>query len=266
MKRNRILMLSGLLSVLLSGCVSYYSPALLGHDKIVMPPPDYGEEGFSQDGGLFLKISPVLGEYEDYSSLSLQAGLMHGAAFPLIGPFSLQLAGSASIYGGINSLEEYPEGSSDGENPDLIRKSFYGIAGQGDMRVLIGKRHKVTVGLEGVYDREWGDYKAYREEICEVNDDCINLSPSGQSYSLMLTEGFLYNRRNGSSFFWEAGLGLAVPDIYGNHASYDGDNINLDIWKISFLYREDNLWAWAAWESVPYMNSGLNIGTGFYLY
>lgn len=251
------------LSLVLSGCTSFYSSSIVGHDSPTLPlPRENGKTGLSM--GFDLKTSPTGSIFTSDSTQSVLGTAFVRQRLGEFGPGQLDLQATVSEYFAMTNLVQRPHLWSS----ESRQTSYSGFG------TVVGLRPSVLFGDEGgrseyaihaLYNQESGDYRAFRASLTPSGSGPrgVDLSPRGRTASLAFEvrrefvagDGWLFPSGERPRFTVGADLGYVLFDW---PSFREGNGVA----RFSFLYGLENYWASCSVHIMPPLNLGISLGVG----
>ncbi|HNY20909.1 MAG TPA: hypothetical protein PKO22_02045 [Treponemataceae bacterium] len=248
------------LSLGLSGCYTIHTASVFGHDSLKFPTQDFESAKPEMDAGIVVKALSTPNLSAGRFDLAVQGGIVNSVLFPVSSGLSLSLGMGASGYYAENSRSFY---NTTGEQR-VVTFMGYGFTGQLKPTCFLGMgKRRFTFGGDFVYDKEFGDYLAYRNtlpSIATIHSTVANyeldFSPYGQTFSGSFTAGYASKVGSKSAIAIELAAGLCYPDFLYDAYSFEA-------FSATVSYTCPYFWGWASVELLSYSDFGIGLGLGF---
>jgi hypothetical protein len=242
------------LSTSLAGCTTFYSSSVLGHESVDIPFRAAAGPRIEGHLGLAAKVAPTGSVFTNDKSNSIQGSLVATGTVVLAQGVRGALGVALSGYGAVTSIDvgtdsRFQTVYQDWKAEGWVLESRPGLlvdAGGGTG----------FLGAEVLYDREFGDYPAWRKTLTGTK---VNLSPGDRTLTASLATEYAHPLGNNQRIALTAGYGLGWPNG-------PGDDRTVGIGRAGVRWEFGGLWVTASAESMDWLNAGLGLGLGGWLW
>lgn len=248
----------------------YYNSSILGHDSIEFPIPSKNVQANQKSLGFILKAAPTVSLFTQDSTSSLQLGPLYSLSLPITDNYRYFFGFGLTGY--LADTTVYPS-YYDSNNTYVENKKnllSYGFTAEFKPGILVDEdQSSHFFGLDFIFGKDFGDYFQFRKSLKSYSSQTdnsfstglnnYNMSPDGSTLSFLAS----YLNRTDIDKKTSYDFGISVGLGFSN---WPADSYHTSLAKLTYMLDLTDYWWWVDFEDMNFLNVGVGIGFGYFLF